>query len=45
MENFQIGIIFCSYDTFKPNYSKQRDIMENDLQIYDQYAVLIEVGA
>ena len=37
------NIIFCSYDTFKPNYSKQRDMMENDQQIYDQYTVPINI--
>ena len=37
------NIIFCSYDTFKPNYSKQREMMENDQQIYDQYTVPINI--
>ena len=37
------NIIFCSIDIFKPNFLKQREIMKTDQQIYDQYAVPINI--
>ena len=37
------NIIFCSIDIFKPNYLKQKETMKNDQQLYDQYAVPINI--
>ena len=37
------NIIFCSIDIFKPNYLSQKEIMKNDQQIYDQYAVPVNI--
>ena len=37
------NILFCSNDVFKPNYLKQKEMMKQDQQIYDQYVVPINI--
>ena len=37
------NIVFCSKDVFKPNYLKQKEMMKQDQEIYDQYVVPINI--